>query len=56
METSSDFYCSLEIGLLSGQYVGNRKHGFGIYSWADGATEEGQHLDFITAFFATLEW
>lgn len=28
----------------AGQYVGNRKHGFGVYSWADGATEEGQHL------------
>ena len=23
--------------------ISNRKHGFGVYSWADGATEEGQH-------------
>ena len=29
---------------FEGQYVGNRKHGLGTYTWADGAVEDGQPL------------
>ena len=29
---------------VPGEYVGNRKHGLGCYTWADGAQEEGQTL------------
>ena len=37
---------------LPGQYVGNRKHGLGRYTWADGAQEEGQTLGSIRSMLA----